>query len=284
MKASDLCTGQEPLQLPERPHPVPQTWTAWQRSDGTVEPGGVGPIRPDEVIEPREWWRTIQLESAQEVLDEAVRPLQTMIPPCPSAARAVHRRLSNLMFLGALDKGANVWLLLHSPAAPLDQLAQTLGRCLFRADDAYLIVDAAVPQNNSDAIFGAPPGYQGCMEGGSVTNQLRIRPESIIVLRNFEVADEGTLQRIRRFALEGTNNLLVSRGCQVCEVSARGAVLILATSRWSSETTKLMGVDEAKFKELLVACLRRARPDLTLNWTDLISHWKREQLLFWNVA
>jgi len=108
MKASDLCGGQGPLQLPKRPDPVPQpaTQTARQRIDGTIEPEGNNPIRPEEIVEPRRWWRSVP----NEALDEAVDPLLTIVPPCPSMAREAARFL-RLRWADVLpdENGADVW-------------------------------------------------------------------------------------------------------------------------------------------------------------------------------
>jgi ATP-dependent Clp protease ATP-binding subunit ClpA len=131
------------------------------------------------------------------MIDRAVQPLKDLLPQCHSAAEAVAKLARRWSVLVRSDTDtAHLWLIVHSPALSVQIMASALAGALFHDSTAFTIVDCSVPENSQDELFGAPPGYKGCLEGGFITNQLKIRPELIVMLSNFEYADEGSLNVI----------------------------------------------------------------------------------------
>jgi hypothetical protein len=142
-------------------------------------------------------------------------------------------------------------------------MGRALASALFHDSTAFIITDCSVPENSRYGLFGAPPGYQGSMQGGVITNHLKIRPELIVMLSNFEYADESTLTIVDNFARHGTGYNLVARGAEVCDVSRRDAMFVLATTRAFSG----INADErhgttSTARERLLASLQAARPEL----------------------
>jgi hypothetical protein len=256
MTTSGSTHDEGPVRLPERPSPDPQLQTARQRIDGTVEPEGPGAIRPEEVIAPRRWWESAHRTDATPIITAATGPLIKLVPPCPCLQQEVEGLLHNRMTLGiAAGRGTRVWLLVHAPGMPLDALARALADSLFQDPNANRVVDCSLAANSQYGLFGTPPGYRGYLEGGTVTNQLIMRPESIVLFSNFEYADNGTLYTIRNMARDGVGRDLVARGGQILEVPAQDAVFVLATTRSFSDSTPVS-------RERLLDSLRRARPKL----------------------
>jgi hypothetical protein len=255
------------VQLPKRPEPVPQLSTARQRADGTVEPEGPGRIRPDEVIAPTRWWASgdrVSIHDIENAIDWAVQPLKDLLPPCSMATDAVGKLIRNQIVLGQSDEDTvKLWLLVHSPSLSLQDMGRALASALFRDKTAFIIADCSVPENSKDQLFGAPPGYKGCLEGGFLTNQLKIRPESMVILSNFEYAEEGTLNVVHNFTRWGTGFALVARGAEVCDVSGRDALFVLATTRaFSDINSDVPHRTTSAAREKLQASLQAARPEL----------------------
>jgi len=255
-----------PVQLPKRPVPVPQFSTARQRTDGTVEPEGPGPIRPDELIPPKRWWASLEggsIHDIEHAMQSAMQSLKDLLPPCPAAADAVAKLIRHRSVLGHSDKDTSkLWLLVHSPALSLQTIAMALASALFDDSTAFTIADCSVPKNSQHGLFGARPGYEGCLQGGIITNLLKIRPELIVMLSNFEYADEGTFNVIHNFARSGKAHL-VARGAEVSDVSGRDALFVLATTRAFSD----INIDESRSitstaRQKFLISLQVARPEL----------------------
>jgi ATP-dependent Clp protease ATP-binding subunit ClpC len=87
------------------------------------------------------------------------------------------------------------------------ELAKTLATFLFGDEDAMIRIDMSeyMEKFAVSRLIGAPPGYVGYEEGGQLTEAVRRRPYSVVVLDEFEkahpdiynillqVLDEGTL-------------------------------------------------------------------------------------------
>lgn len=66
---------------------------------------------------------------------------------------------------------------------PLEDLARALAKCVFQDPAACIVADCRVPENSRGRLFGGPPGYEGYLDGGAITNQLVMRPESVVLVR-----------------------------------------------------------------------------------------------------
>jgi len=116
------------------------------------------------------------------------------------------------------------------------------------------MADCAVAENDGDYLFGAPPGYQGYLEGGIISNHLKRRPESVVMLQNFEFADASTLGEMHLVARKPTGRVWGTRGGDRSEVPLSDAHFVLATTRTFSES----GDDPSA---MLVNWLKSARQD-----------------------
>ena len=70
------------------------------------------------------------------------------------------------------------------------QLAKELSRYLFDADDAMIRIDMSeyMEKFAVSRLIGAPPGYIGYEEGGQLTEKVRRKPYSIVLLDEIEKA------------------------------------------------------------------------------------------------
>jgi ATP-dependent Clp protease ATP-binding subunit ClpC len=69
-------------------------------------------------------------------------------------------------------------------------LAKELARYLFDTEDALIRIDMSeyMEKFSVSRLIGAPPGYVGYEEGGQLTEKVRRRPYSIILLDEIEKA------------------------------------------------------------------------------------------------
>ena len=70
------------------------------------------------------------------------------------------------------------------------KLAKTLAWVLFNDEEALLRVDMSeyMEKFSVSRLIGAPPGYVGYEEGGQLTEKVRRRPYSVILLDEIEKA------------------------------------------------------------------------------------------------
>ena len=70
------------------------------------------------------------------------------------------------------------------------ELAKALARYMFDSDDALIRIDMTeyMEKFSVSRLIGAPPGYVGYEEGGQLTEKVRRKPYSVILLDEIEKA------------------------------------------------------------------------------------------------
>ena len=84
-------------------------------------------------------------------------------------------------------------------------LAKTLARFLFGSEEALIRIDMSdfMEKHNSSRLVGAPPGYVGYEEGGLLTEKVRRRPYSVILLDEIEKAHSDVFNLLLQVLEEG---------------------------------------------------------------------------------
>jgi ATP-dependent Clp protease ATP-binding subunit ClpC len=109
--------------------------------------------------------------------DEAVTQLAKAIRRSRAGLKDPARPIGSFMFLGPTGVGKT-------------ELAKALARVLFNSEDAMIRVDMSeyMEKFSVSRLVGAPPGYVGYEEGGQLTEKVRRKPYSIILLDEIEKA------------------------------------------------------------------------------------------------
>src|SRR3989344_1014515 len=109
--------------------------------------------------------------------DEAVRATSQAIRRGRAGLGDINRPIASFLFLGPTGVGKT-------------ELARTLAQILFGDDQALIRLDMSefMEKHNVSRLIGAPPGYVGYDEGGQLTEAVRRRPHSIILLDEIEKA------------------------------------------------------------------------------------------------
>ena len=84
-------------------------------------------------------------------------------------------------------------------------LAKTLAQFMFGDADALYVLDMSeyMEKHNVSRLIGAPPGYVGYEEGGQLTERIRRRPYSVILLDEIEKAHPDVFNMLLQIMEEG---------------------------------------------------------------------------------
>jgi ATP-dependent Clp protease ATP-binding subunit ClpC len=106
-------------------------------------------------------------------------------------------------------------------------LAKTLAEFMFGDEDALVQIDMSEYQerHNISRLIGAPPGYVGYEEGGQLTEKIRRRPYSVVLLDEIEKAHPDVYNMLLQIMEEG--HLTDSFGRKV---DFKNAILIMTTN------------------------------------------------------
>jgi len=109
--------------------------------------------------------------------DDAIEALAKAIRRARSGLKDTKRPIGSFMFLGPTGVGKT-------------ELAKALARVMFDTEDALIRIDMSeyMEKFSVSRLVGAPPGYVGYEEGGQLTEKVRRKPYSIVLLDEIEKA------------------------------------------------------------------------------------------------
>ncbi len=84
-------------------------------------------------------------------------------------------------------------------------LAKALAEFMFGDQDSLIRIDMSeyMEKHNVSRLIGAPPGYVGYEEGGQLTEQIRRRPYSVVLLDEIEKAHPDVFNMLLQVMEEG---------------------------------------------------------------------------------
>ena len=109
--------------------------------------------------------------------DEAVEAVSNAIRRSRAGLSDPNRPIGSFLFLGPTGVGKT-------------ELCKALANFMFDSDDAMVRIDMSefMEKHSVSRLVGAPPGYVGYEEGGYLTEAVRRRPYSVILLDEVEKA------------------------------------------------------------------------------------------------
>jgi ATP-dependent Clp protease ATP-binding subunit ClpB len=155
------------------------------------------------VLEDRLHQRVIGQDEAVEAVSDAVRRSR-------SGLQDPHRPIGSFIFLGPTGVGKT-------------ELCKALAEVLFDDQNAMVRIDMSefMEKHTVARLIGAPPGYVGYEEGGRLTEAVRRRPYSVVLLDEIEkahrdvfnvllqVLDDGRLSDSLGHTVDFTNTIVV---------------------------------------------------------------------------
>lgn len=151
--------------------------------------------------------------------DEAVRAVSDAVRRSRAGLQDAERPIGSFIFLGPTGVGKT-------------ELAKALAEVLFDDEKAITRIDMSEYQERHTVsrLVGAPPGYVGYDEGGQLTEAVRRKPYSIILLDEIEKAHPDTFNILLQVLDDG--RLTDNRG----RVANFKNTIIIMTSNMGAET------------------------------------------------
>lgn len=154
-------------------------------------------VNENEIAKIVELWTGIpvsrMLESEREKLMNLEQLLHKRIIDQEDAVKIVSQTIRKAR-AGLKDpkRPNGVFLFLGPTGVGKTELAKALAEVLFGSEDALIRIDMSeyTEKHTVSRLIGAPPGYVGYEEGGQLTEQVRRRPYSVVLLDEIEKAHQ----------------------------------------------------------------------------------------------
>ena len=178
---------------------------------------------PLQQLEKKESQRLLDLENVlhKRVVgqEEAVQAISRAIRRARSGLKDPNRPIGSFMFLGPTGVGKT-------------ELVKALAEAMFGSEEALIRVDMSeyMEKYSTSRLIGSPPGYVGYEEGGQLTEKIRQKPYSVILLDEVEKAHPDVFNILLQVLDDG--HLTDSKGRKV---DFRNTILIMTSNIGATE-------------------------------------------------
>ncbi len=196
--------------------------------------------------------------------DDAISAIARAVRRSRAGLKDPRRPMGTFLFLGPTGVGKTL-------------LARALAEFMFGEEDALIQIDMSeyMEKHAVSRLVGAPPGYVGFEEGGQLTEKVRRRPYSVLLLDELEKAHHDIFNILLQIMEEGKITDSYGR-----KVDFRNTILIM-TSNVGADLIKKQGTlgfakksDESDYdrlkKSLHDAVEREFRPEFINRLDELI--------------
>lgn len=190
--------------------------------------------------------------------DKAVHAVASAVRRSRAGLSDPHRPLGSFFFLGPTGVGKT-------------ELAKTLAQALFDDEKALVRIDMSeyMEKFSVQRLIGAPPGYVGYEEGGQLTEAVRRRPYSVILLDEVEKAHPDVFGVLLQVLDDG--RLTDGQGRQV---SFKNTIIIMTSNIASDAITAAYSSDtvdeDALFSTVDAALHAQFRPEFLNRIDDIV--------------
>lgn len=196
--------------------------------------------------------------------DEAVVAVSKAIRRARAGLKDPKRPIGSFIFLGPTGVGKT-------------ELARALAESMFGDENAVIRIDMSeyMEKHSTSRLVGAPPGYVGYEEGGQLTEKVRRKPYSVVLLDEIEkahpevfnillqVLEDGRLTDSKGRSVDFRNTLIIM-------TSNVGAEMIKKNSSLGFTAVQDSGKDYSNMKDKVTGELKKSfRPEF-LNRIDEI--------------
>ena len=203
-----------------------------------------------------------KLQGLEGVLHERVIGQDEAVAAVAAAVRRSRAGLSDP------DKPLGSFFFLGPTGVGKTELAKTLADCLFDDERALVRIDMSeyMEKFSVQRLIGAPPGYVGYDEGGQLTEAVRRRPYSVILLDEMEKAHPDVFNVLLQVLDDG--RLTDGQGRQV---SFKNTIIIMTSNVGSSAIAELSGKDDEEMRRQVNDAMRQTfRPEFLNRIDDIV--------------
>ena len=146
--------------------------------------------------------------------DEPIKAISKAVRRARAGLKDPKRPIGSFIFLGPTGIGKS-------------ELTKVLAEFLFGSEEALIKLDMSefMERHNVSRLVGAPPGYVGYEEGGQLTEAVRRRPYSVVLLDEIEKAHPEAFNMLLQIMEDGS--LADAKGRRV---DFRNALLIMTSN------------------------------------------------------
>jgi ATP-dependent Clp protease ATP-binding subunit ClpC len=193
--------------------------------------------------------------------DEAVEKLTKAIRRTRAGLKDPARPIGSFIFLGPTGVGKT-------------ELAKALARYLFDGEENLIRIDMSeyMEKFSVSRLVGAPPGYVGYEEGGQLTEKVRRKPYSVVLLDEIEKAHPDVFNILLQVLDDGTLTDSLGR-----KVDFKNTIIIMTSNVGTKEIKKQAkigfgesagGDEHGKMKDQIDESMRRLFNPEFLNRID----------------
>ncbi len=198
---------------------------------------------------------------------EAVAAVAAAIRRARAGMKDPGRPIGSFMFMGPTGVGKT-------------ELARALAAFLFDSEEAMVRIDMSeyMEKHAVSRLVGAPPGYVGYEEGGQLSEAVRRRPYSVVLLDEVEKAHPDVFNILLQVLDDG--RITDSQGRVV---DFRNTIIVMTSNIGSEHILNIAGDEieyETMHKRVMQALRKQFRPEFVNRIDDLIIFHtlKREEL------
>ncbi|WP_282343202.1 ATP-dependent chaperone ClpB [Pseudomonas sp. PS02288] len=172
-----------------------------------------------------------------------------------AVANAVRRSRAGL---ADPNRPSGSFLFLGPTGVGKTELCKALAEFLFDTEDAMVRIDMSefMEKHSVARLIGAPPGYVGYEEGGYLTEAVRRKPYSVLLLDEVEKAHPDVFNILLQVLEDG--RLTDSHGRTV---DFRNTVIVMTSNLGSAQIQELVGDREAQRAAVMDAVGNHFRPE-----------------------
>lgn len=165
------------------------------------------------------------------------------------------------------DRPSGSFLFLGPTGVGKTELCKALAEFLFDTEDALIRIDMSefMEKHSVARLIGAPPGYVGYEEGGYLTEAVRRKPYSVVLMDEVEKAHPDVFNVLLQVLDDG--RLTDSQGRTV---DFRNTVVVMTSNLGSVQIQEMMGDREAQRAAVMDAVGSHFRPEFINRIDELV--------------
>jgi ATP-dependent Clp protease ATP-binding subunit ClpB len=193
---------------------------------------------------------------------EGINAVSNAIRRSRSGIANIEKPIGSFLFLGPTGVGKT-------------ELAKSLANFLFDSEKAMIRIDMSefMEKHSVSRLIGAPPGYVGYEQGGYLTEAVRRRPYSVILLDEIEKAHRDVFNIFLQIFDEG--RLTDGKGRTV---DFKNTVIIMTSNIASQLIYQWDGEDEVELRNSIMEMLKQHfRPEFINRLDDIVMFHRLEK-------